>query len=126
MLSNRWIMSCDKRSRWRLSAWQTQTSTYQLFDCITRTDRFQTMTEVLTAHDPLYEELYDVRREAEEAGNLVEEDMNPKMNALRDKAPVQKGFLRELLGMPDFQRHAAAKGRQGYTCFSYDICDQAF
>jgi cytochrome P450 len=84
------------------------------------------MTEVLTAHDPLYEELYDVRREAEEAGNLVEEDMNPKMNALRDKAPVQKGFLRELLGMPDFQRHAAAKGRQGYTCFSYDICDQAF
>jgi cytochrome P450 len=84
------------------------------------------MTEVLTAHDPLYAELYDVRREAEDAGNLVEGDMNPGMNALRDQAPVHKGFLRELLGITDFQRHAAAKGRQGYTCFSYETCDKAF
>ena len=84
------------------------------------------MTEVLTAHDPLYGQLYDVRREAEEAGNLVEEDMNPGMNALRDTAPVQKGFLRELLGMPQFHRHPAARGRQGFTCFSYEVCDQAF
>ena len=84
------------------------------------------MTEVLTARDPLYEELYDVRREAEEAGNFVEGDMNPKMNALRERAPVQQGFLRELLGMPEFQRHVAARGRGGYTCFSYEICDQAF
>ncbi len=84
------------------------------------------MNEILTAHDPLYEELYDVRREAEEAGNFVEGDMNPAMNALRDKAPVQAGFLRELLGMPAYQRHAAAVGKQGFTCFSYDICDKAF
>ncbi len=84
------------------------------------------MTEILTAHDPLYEELYDVRREAEEAGNLVEEDMSSKMNGLREKAPVQKGFLRELLGIPAFHRHAAAKNRQGFTCFSYETCDQAF
>jgi len=84
------------------------------------------MTEVLTAHDPLYEELYDVRREAEEAGNLVEGDMNQRMNALRDIAPVQQGFLRELLGITEFQRHPAARGRQGYTCFTYQVCDQAF
>ncbi|TGD71272.1 cytochrome P450 [Mangrovimicrobium sediminis] len=84
------------------------------------------MNEVLTARDPLYEELYDVRREAEDAGNLVEGDANPGMNALRDAAPVHKGFLRELLGMPEFHRHSAAKGRQGYTCFSYATCDQAF
>ena len=31
------------------------------------------MTDVLTTEDPLYLELYDVRREAQVMGNLVEE-----------------------------------------------------
>jgi cytochrome P450 len=84
------------------------------------------MTDVLTADDPLYEELYDVRREAEEFGNLVEEDMNPGMNALRERAPVQKGFLRDLLGLPHHQRHAGAETREGYTCFSWNACNAAF
>jgi cytochrome P450 len=84
------------------------------------------MTDVLTADDPLYEELYDVRREAAEFGNLVEEDMNPAMNALRSRAPVQKGFLRELLGLPHHQRHAGAEARQGYTCLSWAACNAAF
>jgi cytochrome P450 len=84
------------------------------------------MTDVLTADDPLYEELYDVRREAVDQGNLVEEDMNPAMNALREKAPVQKGFLRELLGLPAHQRHVAAIGREGYTCFTFEACNEAF
>jgi cytochrome P450 len=84
------------------------------------------MTDVLIADDPLYEELYDVRREAMEFGNLVEEDMNPRMNALRERAPVQKGYLRELLGLPEHQRHVGAIGRPGYTCFSWDACNAAF
>lgn len=84
------------------------------------------MTDVLLADDPLYEELYDIRREAEQIGNLVEEDMNPAMSALRDRAPVQKGFLRELLGLPAHQRHAGSETRQGYTCFSWTACDAAF
>jgi cytochrome P450 len=84
------------------------------------------MTDILTADDPLYERLYDVRREAAEIGNLVEEDMNPKMNALRESAPVQKGFLRELLGLPEHHRHVGAAGREAYTCFSWEACDAAF
>jgi cytochrome P450 len=84
------------------------------------------MTDVLVADDPLYEELYDVRREAMEIGNLVEEDMNPAMNALRDSAPVHKGYLRDLLGLPAHHRHAAAQGRNGYTSFSFHACDKAF
>ena len=85
------------------------------------------MNSVLVGDDPLYEELYDVRREAEEIGNLVEEDVNPAMNALRNSAPVQKGYLRELLKLPAHHRHAAAvAGRAGYTCFDFEACNEAF
>jgi cytochrome P450 len=84
------------------------------------------MSEVLIADDPLYEELYDVRNEALEMGNLVEEDMNPAMCALRDKAPVQLGFLRDLLGLPAHHRNVGAIGRQGATCFSWETCNEVF
>jgi cytochrome P450 len=84
------------------------------------------MADVLIADDPLYEELYDVRREASEFGNLVEQDMNPAMCALRGCGAVQKGFLRELLGLPLYHRHVAATGREGYTCLSFRACDAAF
>jgi len=84
------------------------------------------MTDVLTADDALYEELYDVRKEAEDMGNLVEEDMNPAMCALRDKGAVQKGFLRDLLGLEAHHRNAAAKTLEGYTCFTWDTCNEVF
>lgn len=84
------------------------------------------MSDVLTADDPLYDELYDVRREALEFGNLVEEDMNPPMNALRERASVQKGYLRDLLGLPAHHRHVGAAGREGYTCFTWKTCNAAF
>lgn len=84
------------------------------------------MPAVLITDDPLYEELYDVRREAMEMGNLVEEDMNAAIGALRDRAPVQKGFLRELLSLPPHHRHEMATGRQGFTCFTFETCNAAF
>ena len=84
------------------------------------------MSDVLTSDDPLFEELYDVRREAEVFGNLVDGDVNPGMNALREKAPVQKGFLRELMGLPMHHRVAGAEGREGYTTFSFEACREAF
>lgn len=84
------------------------------------------MTEVLVADDSIYEELYDVRREAEHSGNFVEGDMNPGMNALRDKGPVHQGFLRDLMGLPAHQRHAMAVGKPGYTAFTWDACNTAF
>jgi cytochrome P450 len=89
-------------------------------------NRGSPVTDTLVADDPLYEELYDVRKEAEELGNLVERDMNPDMNALRERAPVQKGFLRDLLGLPAHHRHLAAVHRQGSTCFTWDACNTAF
>jgi len=81
---------------------------------------------VLVAEDQLYEHLYDVRREAEEMGNLVDADIYPGLNRLRAKAPVQKGFLRELLGLPPHHRHAMAVGRQGYTSLTWEACETAF
>lgn len=84
------------------------------------------MAEVLITDDPLYEELYDVRREAEHIGNLLERDMNPAMNALRERAPVHKGYLRELLQLPPHRRHPGAVGREGYTCFTFAACNAAF
>jgi cytochrome P450 len=84
------------------------------------------MHDVLTADDPLYEELYDVRREAMAMGNLVEIDTNAAMNAARERGAVQKGYLRELLDLPVIHRHQLAIGRDGYTTFNWDACETAF
>jgi cytochrome P450 len=84
-------------------------------------------TDVLLADDPLYEELYDVRREAEDIGNLI--DVNavmPKLHVLRAQAPVHKGRVRELLGLPHHDRHVLAKGRQHYAALSYEACEAGF
>lgn len=82
-------------------------------------------TEVLLADDPLYEELYDIRKEAEAMGNFVDRDVTPEVHALRAKAPVHKGNLRELLGLEPVQRHVKAVGRQHYSVLSYDACEAA-
>ena len=76
--------------------------------------------------EDIIEALYDVRKEAEEIGNYVEGDPYPAMNALRERAPVQKGFLRQLLELPAFHRHKGSLDREGYTCFTFDACEQAF
>lgn len=83
--------------------------------------------DVLTADDPLYEELYDVRREAESVGNSVEvAAIMPQVHALRAQGPVIKGRLRELLGLPLHERHARAAGRPHWTVLSYEACEAAF
>jgi cytochrome P450 len=79
-----------------------------------------------TSDDELYEALYDVRREAEDVGNYIEGDPYAAMNALRERAPVQKGFLRQLLELPAYHRHTGALDRPGYACFGFDVCEQAF
>jgi len=85
------------------------------------------MSDVLTADDPLYEELYDVRREAEAMGNFIDRDVTPEIHQLRAAAPVHKGKLREILGLPvSYERHANAAGRQHYTVLSYEACETAF
>jgi cytochrome P450 len=84
-------------------------------------------TDVLTADDPLYEELYDVRKEAESVGNSVEvAAIMPAVHAMRAQGPVIKGRLRELLGLPLHERHARAAGRPHWTVLSYEACEAAF
>ena len=87
----------------------------------------EAVQDVLTADDPLYDELYDVRNEAEAIGNLV--DVNavmPRLHALRAQAPVHKGRVRELLGLPNHDRHVRAIGRQHFTALSYEACEDGF
>jgi cytochrome P450 len=81
---------------------------------------------VLLGDDPLYKELYDVRREAEAMGNLVEEDVGPRTAELQAAAPVHKGKLRELLGLPAHERHVLAAGRQHWSAMTYEACEAAF
>jgi len=83
--------------------------------------------DVLTSDDPLYEELYDVRREAESMGNFLDRDVTQEIHALRAQAPVHKGKLRELLGLPlSYERHQNAIGRQHYTALTWEACESAF
>lgn len=83
-------------------------------------------TDVLTADDPLYEELYDVRNEAVSIGNLIERDVMPEIHALRAQAPVHKGKLREILGLPEHLRHIKAKDRQHWSVLTYEACEKVF
>jgi cytochrome P450 len=84
--------------------------------------------DVLTADDPLYAELYDVRREAESVGNLI--DVNavmPRLHELRAQAPVHKGRLRELLWPAASQPPCPLmEGRQHWTVLTYEACEEVF
>ena len=83
--------------------------------------------DVLTTDDPLYEELYDVTNEAMSIGNWVDvKAIMPQLHALRAQAPVHKGRVRELLGLPHHDRHARAAGRQHFTALTYDACEAGF
>jgi hypothetical protein len=84
------------------------------------------MEDVLTADDPLYTKLYDVASEARHIGNYVELDPFPAIHALRAQAPVHKGRLRELLGLPYYNRHSLMEGRQHWTVLTYEAAEAVF
>ena len=81
------------------------------------------MSNTLLADDPLYEELYDVRREAEAMGNYVPDDQTEAIAALRAQAPLHKGRLRDLLGLPKHIRHPHAADSPHFCALSYDACE---
>ncbi len=83
--------------------------------------------DVLTTDDPLYTELYDVTNEAKSIGNWVDvSEIMPRLHELRSQAPVHKGRVRELLGLPHHDRHARAAGRQHFTALTYEACEAGF
>ena len=50
----------------------------------------------------------------------------PRIHELRGQAPVHKGRVRELLGLPHHDRHVRANGRQHYTALTYEACEAGF
>ena len=82
------------------------------------------MSDVLLADDPLYEELYDIRREAEAMGNFVAEDQTDAIAGLRAQAPVHAGSLRSLLNLPVHERHKLAIGKPRFCALSFDACEE--
>jgi cytochrome P450 len=83
------------------------------------------MSTSLTAEDPRYRELFDLAKEAIEHAGRVEGDLTPAMNALRDRAPVMKGSLRDLLELPEIHK-AFDRSREHYTIFTFKLCERAF
>jgi cytochrome P450 len=84
------------------------------------------MKTLLTSDDQRYAELFDVVKESTAMGGGVYGDLTPQMNALRNKHPVLKGSLRELLGLPPGPHANYEKDRPHYTVFSYALCNRAF
>jgi cytochrome P450 len=83
------------------------------------------MSSTLTSDDPRYRELFDPAKEASANGGQVLGDLTLAMNALRDRAPVQKGSLRELLGLAD--THAMYnRRREHYTLLDFKSCERGF
>lgn len=83
------------------------------------------MAETLTADDPRYQRLFDIAAETMQLVGRVEGDLTPAMSALRERGPVHKGSLRELLQLPEVHRQFD-KPREHYTLFSYAACERAF
>jgi cytochrome P450 len=83
------------------------------------------MSEALTSDDPRYGELFDVAKETAAHGGQLFGDLTPAMNALRNRAPVIKGSLRELLDIPENHHAVTTVKRQHYTLLSFALCDRA-
>ncbi len=81
------------------------------------------MSDILTADDPLYAELYDVKAEAMAFRNYIDFDPSERIAALRAKAPVHAAPLRDLLGLPEHKRHALAEGKPKFCALSFAACE---
>lgn len=78
----------------------------------------------LMSDNPRYKEMFDVNTQSANSGADMEKDYTDDMNRLRDAAPVHKGSLRELLGVPE-SPFSPIK-RDNYTFFSYRACEIGF
>ncbi|MFA7601966.1 MAG: cytochrome P450 [Novosphingobium sp.] len=78
----------------------------------------------LMSDNPRYKEMFDVNTQSANSGADVDKDYTDDMNRLRDAAPVHKGSLRELLGVPESPFSPVE--RESYTFFSYRACEIGF
>lgn len=79
----------------------------------------------LMSDNPRYAEMFDVNKENANAGVDNNRDYTDDMNALREAAPVHKGSLRELLGVPEIA-HSMGPPRDAMTFFSWRACEIGF
>lgn len=78
----------------------------------------------LVSDNPRYAELFDMNKQQANVGVDMDRDYTDDMNRLRDAAPVHKGSLRELLGVPEIPFSDVK--RDSYTFFSYRACEIGF
>jgi len=78
----------------------------------------------LMSDNPRYAEMFDVNSQQANVHVDANRDYTDDMNALRDAAPVHKGTLRGLLGVPDIQMSDVK--RDAMTFFSYRACEIGF
>lgn len=78
----------------------------------------------LVSDNPRYAELFDMKNQTANLGVDMDKDYTGDMNRLRDAAPVHKGSLRELLGVPEMPFSDVK--RDSYTFFSYRACEIGF
>ena len=74
--------------------------------------------------NPRYKAMFDVNTQSANTGVDMAKDYTEDMNRLRDKAAVQKGSLRGLLGVPEIDFSDIK--RENYTFFSYRACEIGF
>lgn len=79
----------------------------------------------LVSDNPRYAELFDMKNQSANLGVDMSKDYTDDMNRLRDAAPVHKGSLRELLGVPEM-KGAMGPPRDSHTFFSYRACEIGF
>ena len=77
----------------------------------------------LMSDNPRYAEMFDVNTQTANTGVDMDRDYTGDMNRLRDKAAVQAGSLRSLLGVPEMEFSPVK--REKYTFFSYRACIKA-
>ncbi len=78
----------------------------------------------LMSDNPRYAEMFDVNTQTANTGIDIDTDYTEAMNDLRDRAAVQKGSLRTLLGVQE-QEFSPIK-REKYTFFTYRACEIGF
>jgi cytochrome P450 len=83
------------------------------------------MVDAVTENDPRYGEIFDMRKEALASDGLVDADITALYSALRAKGAVQRGALHEHIGVSQGAAHYSIS-REGYTCFSFAACNEAF
>lgn len=79
----------------------------------------------LLSDNPRYAEMFAVDKEGANSGVDPTRDYTDEINALREKAAVQPGTLRSLVGLPEVA-HSYGPERENYTFFSYRACEIGF